>query len=75
MEQMSSENKETTKSSSMLPIRETKDKTVKYIEILEKEGNINYYTDGDEQGHTIPIKQALEEKKDKFKRLEFLIYL
>lgn len=42
---------------------------IKYIEILEKEGNINYYIDGDEQEHTISIQQVLEEKKEKFKRL------
>lgn len=42
---------------------------IKYIEILEKEGNINYYIDGDKQEHTISIQQALEEKKEKFKRL------
>lgn len=50
-------------------MEEKKDRTVKYIEILEKEGNINYYIDGDEQEHTISIQQALEEKKEKFKRL------
>ncbi|MFR2788621.1 MAG: hypothetical protein ACLTBX_07565 [Clostridia bacterium] len=42
---------------------------IKYIEILEKEGNINYYIDRDEQEHTISIQQVLEEKKEKFKRL------
>ena len=68
IEQMARENNRTTKSANR-PNQATKAKTVEYIEILEKEGNINYYIDGDEQEHTISIKQALEEKKDKFKRL------
>lgn len=68
IEQMARENNRTTKGANR-PNQATKAKTVEYIEILEKEGNINYYIDGDEQEHTISIKQALEEKKDKFKRL------
>lgn len=71
IEQMSSEKPATTRSlnSQEKEEKEEKDKKVKYIEILEKEGNINYYIDGDEQEHTIPIQQAFEEKKEKFKRL------
>lgn len=67
-DQMIRENKATTEISNSLN-QEKKDKTVEYIEILEKEGNIRYYVNGDEKEHTIPIQQALEEKKEKFKRL------
>ena len=65
---MSSEKPATTRSLNSQE-KEEKEEKVKYIEILEKEGNINYYIDGDEQEHTIPIQQAFEEKKEKFKRL------
>ncbi|MFR5509072.1 MAG: hypothetical protein ACLTKT_07760 [Clostridia bacterium] len=68
IEQMSSEKPATTRSLNSQE-KEEKEEKVKYIEILEKEGNINYYIDGDEQEHTIPIQQAFEEKKEKFKRL------
>lgn len=69
IEQMDTEKNIITKSS-RIPKQEKKAKTVECIEILEKEGDINYYIDGDEQKYTISIKQVLEEKKDKFKRLK-----
>lgn len=68
IDQMIKESKVTTGRSNE-QMGEKKDRAVKYIEILEKEGNINYYIDGDEQEHTISIQQVLEEKKEKFKRL------
>lgn len=68
IDQMIKESKVTTGRSNE-QMEEKKDRAVKYIEILEKEGNINYYIDGDKQEHTISIQQALEEKKEKFKRL------
>ncbi len=68
IEQMARENNRTTKSSNT-PNQASKAKTVEYIEILEKEGNIKYNIDGDEQEYNISIQQALEEKKEKFKRL------
>ena len=68
IEQMAREYNRTTKSSNT-PNQASKAKTVEYIEILEKEGNIKYNIDGDEQEYNISIQQALEEKKEKFKRL------
>jgi len=68
IEQMARENNRTTKSSNT-PNQASKAKTVEYIEILEKEGNIKYNIDGDEQEYNISIQQALEEKKEKFRRL------
>lgn len=69
IEQMTRENKEKAISSNKVT-QEKKEKKFGYIEILEKEGNIKYYFEGDKQEHTISIKQALEEKKEKFNRLE-----
>lgn len=52
-----------------IPKEEKKQDKINYIGIKENEGNIEYYLDGDEQVHTISIKEALDEKKEKFKRL------
>lgn len=46
-----------------------KEKWVDCIEISEKDGNIIYNVNNSEQEHSISIKQALEEKQVKFKRL------
>lgn len=50
------------------PIKIKNDNNIKYIEILEKDGNI-LYIDGNKQEYIMSKEQVLEEKKIKFKRL------